>query len=103
MTTSIYNASAETLTPGEESALLQSQEAPATRRTAARTEIRKTWASSAIFVLLSMAIVLTTLAYGTVHSWTLAIFQGSAALVVVLWMVDAWQSKTLRISRNPLQ
>jgi O-antigen ligase len=53
--------------------------------------------------MLSVAIVLTTLAYGTVHSWSLAIFQGSAALVVVLWAVDAWQSKALRISRNPLQ
>ena len=50
-----------------------------------------------------MAIVLTTLAYGTVHTWAFAVFQGSAALLVVLWAVDAWQSKTLRISRNPLQ
>jgi O-antigen ligase len=99
MTTSIYNASAETLTP-EEAPAQEAQEAP---RAEARAEIRRTWASSSIFVLISVAVVLTTLAYGTVHSWSLAIFQGSAALLVVLWMVDAWQSRTLRFSRNPLQ
>lgn len=53
--------------------------------------------------MILLAIVLTTLAFGTVHSWSLAVFQGSAALVIVFWMLDAWQSRTLRISRNPLQ
>lgn len=47
--------------------------------------------------------VLSTLAYGTVHSWSLAVFQAGAALIVVLWCMDAWQSRTLRVSRNVLQ
>ena len=68
-----------------------------------RIELKQTWAGSAVFLLLSLAIVLTTLAYGTVNYWTLAVFQASAALVVVFWALDAWQSGTLRISRNPLQ
>ncbi len=52
---------------------------------------------------LCLAIVLSTLAFGTVHSWSLAIFQVGAGLVLVLWMVDAWRSRALRISRNVLQ
>ncbi|MGB7925654.1 MAG: O-antigen ligase family protein [Pyrinomonadaceae bacterium] len=100
MTTSIYNAQAETLTP-EQAAL--AQETPAAHSRAALAEVRRTWAGRSVFVLLSVAIVLTTLAYGTVHSWTLAVFQGSAALVVVLWMADAWLGGTLRVSRNALQ
>lgn len=50
-----------------------------------------------------MAIVVSTLAFGTVHYWSLAVFQASAALLVVLWAVDAWTSGRLRLSRNALQ
>jgi O-antigen ligase len=50
-----------------------------------------------------VAIVVSTLAFGTVHYWSLAIFQASAALIVVLWAVDAWTSRRLRLSRNALQ
>lgn len=50
-----------------------------------------------------MALVLSTLAYGTVHYWALALFQSSAALVIIFWAVDAWRSRTLRLSRNSLQ
>jgi len=38
-----------------------------------------------------------------VHSWTLALFQLGAALVVVLWAADAWRTRALRLSRNVLQ
>ncbi|HEX8353876.1 MAG TPA: O-antigen ligase family protein, partial [Pyrinomonadaceae bacterium] len=37
------------------------------------------------------------------HSWALAVFQASAALVFVLWMLDAWRTGVLRVSRNALQ
>lgn len=47
--------------------------------------------------------VLSTLAYGTVHNWSLAVFQLGAALVVILWAVDAWSTKTFRFGRNFLQ
>jgi O-antigen ligase len=50
-----------------------------------------------------MAIVLSTLAYGTVHSWSLAFFQTSAAIIVLLWSIDAWSNKALRFSTNVLQ
>lgn len=63
----------------------------------------RTLASRFIFLVICVAIVLTTLAYGTVHYWSLAVFQASAALILVLWAIDAWSSRTLRISRNALQ
>jgi O-antigen ligase len=56
-----------------------------------------------IILLLCLALVLSTLAFGTVHPWSLAIFQAGAGLVVALWMVDAWRSRSLRLSRNFLQ
>lgn len=62
-----------------------------------------TLASSFIFFMLCAAIVLSTLAYGTVHYWALAVFEFGAALVVCFWAVDAWRSRVLRFSRNALQ
>lgn len=47
--------------------------------------------------------MLSTLAYGTVYYWSLAIFQAGAALIIALWAADAWRTRTLRISRNALQ
>ena len=63
----------------------------------------RTIASRFIILLLCLAIVLTTLAYGTVHYWSLAIFQMSAALIVLFWAVDGWRTGFLHLSRNPLQ
>lgn len=68
-----------------------------------RLEIVRTVASRFVILTLCMALVLSTLAYGTVHYWTLAIFQGGAALIIFFWMMDAWRSRLLRFSRNPLQ
>jgi O-antigen ligase len=63
----------------------------------------RTLASRFIIVTLCVAIVLSTLAYGTVHYWSLAVFELGAAALVVLWVVDAWRSRRLRLSRNWLQ
>lgn len=56
-----------------------------------------------MFLILCGSIVLTTLAYGTVHYWSLAVFTLGAAAIVTLWVADAWRLRTLRISRNILQ
>lgn len=47
--------------------------------------------------------ILSTLAYGTVHSWSLGFFVAGAGIIAFLWGVDAWRSRTLRFSTNPLQ
>ena len=68
-----------------------------------RVELVHTLASRFIILLLCLAIVLSTLAYGTVHYWALAVFQTGAALIIFFWAVDAWRSRLLRYSRNVLQ
>jgi O-antigen ligase len=66
-------------------------------------ELPRTIWSRFIILMLCLAVVTTTLAFGTVHWWSLAAFQLSAALVVALWMLDAWRTGVLRMSRNLLQ
>ena len=75
---------------------------PAPPRPAAAEVPRTVW-SRFIILLLCLAVVTTTLAFGTVHAWALGLFQLSAAAVVALWAVDAWRTGVLRISRNVLQ
>lgn len=62
-----------------------------------------TLASRLLVFTLCAAIALSTLAYGAVHPWALAIFQAGAALVLVLWVIDAMQSGVLRVSRSSIQ
>ncbi len=66
-------------------------------------ELPHTVWSRFIILMLCLAVVTTTLAFGTVHAWALAAFELSAALVFVLWMMDAWRTGVLRVSRNALQ
>ena len=47
--------------------------------------------------------MLTTLAYGTVHSWALAIFALSAVVLVLLWALDAFVLRSAQVPINPLQ
>src|SRR6185295_13270915 len=65
--------------------------------------IRHTLASRFAFLVICVAIVLSALAYGTVHYWALALFNVGALTILVLWMLDAWSLGTLRVSRNLLQ
>ncbi len=95
MTTSISNAQAETLSRETERAEIAKVDAP--------PEVVRTIASRFIILTICLAIVLSTLAYGTVHSWSLAVFATGAALIIFFWAVDAWRSRTLRVSRNVLQ
>ena len=53
--------------------------------------------------MLCIAVILSALAYGTVHYWSLALFELGACSIVLLWAVDAWRSRTFRISSSLLQ
>ena len=105
MTTSIYNSQAETQeTEGNAEAGVTEKSSPPSRPQAApRPEVARTVASRFIILTLCIALVFSTLAYGTVHYWALAVFQGGAALITCFWAVDAWRSRVLRVSRNLLQ
>src|SRR5215510_5443058 len=65
--------------------------------------IRHTLASRFAFLVLCVAIVVSALAYGTVHYWALGLFNLGALTILILWAADAWQLGTLRVNRNPLQ
>jgi O-antigen ligase len=99
MTTSISNAVTQALAQED----ITAAAVEATPKTRARVKAVHTLASSFIFFILCAALVLSTLAYGTVHYWSLAVFQLGAALIVLLWAIDAWRSRLLRFSRNALQ
>ncbi|HEY7784583.1 MAG TPA: O-antigen ligase family protein [Pyrinomonadaceae bacterium] len=97
MTTSISSA---------ETSLLEPQTALPTARVSGERKmyrIRHTLASRFLYLLLCVAIVLSALAFGTVHYSTMAVFSVGAVLIVILWMLDAWKLGKLRISLNVLQ
>lgn len=66
-------------------------------------EIETSLAGKILFFLLCATIIFTTLAYGTVHQPTLAVFYIIAAIVVVLWALDAFTTGVLRFNKNFLQ
>jgi O-antigen ligase len=61
------------------------------------------FANKTIFFLICACVVMSTLAYGTVHQPTLAVFYGVVAVMVVAWAVDGFRSETLRYSQHPIQ
>lgn len=65
--------------------------------------IRHTMASRFAFLILCVAIILSALAFGTVHYWTQAVFFLGAISILTLWLIDSWVLGSFRISRNVLQ
>ncbi|MGI9105571.1 MAG: O-antigen ligase family protein [Pyrinomonadaceae bacterium] len=98
MTTSISNELA-----AHDSAMAATPETAAVPQSHTNALIERTLASRLIILLLCLAIVLSALAFGTVHGWALAAFQLGAGLIGLLWMMDAWRTRALRVSRNALQ
>src|ERR1041384_5721792 len=99
MTTSLSNE--------ETSVVAEPAAAPALRVSGERERsvyrIRHTVASRFAFLVICVAIVLSALAYGTVHYWALGLFNLGGLTVLLLWVIDSWNLGTLRISRNLLQ
>lgn len=98
MTTSV--SSAETSVVVAESAK-PPVERIAPQRSAYR--IRHTLPSRFVFLVICVAIVLSALAYGTVHYWALSLFNLGGFTILLLWVLDAWSLGNLRVSRNVLQ
>src|SRR5258705_4390428 len=65
--------------------------------------IRHTLASRFAFLMVCLAIILSALAYGTVHYWALAVFFLGGVTILILWLIDGWNLGTFRVSRNVLQ
>src|SRR5712691_2670525 len=98
MTTSNYNAAAVQPIRAE-----RQQVESAKETVTAPVRRRHTLASRLIFLTLCVGLVLTTLAYGTVHYWALAAFSLSAVGIVCLWSVDGLVIRSTQITLNRLQ
>ena len=98
MTTSVSNSETN-LVVAETSKDLAEHSAP--ERSVHR--IRHTLPSRFAFLVICVAIVMTALAYGTVHYWALALFNLGGLTILVLWVLDAWRLGNFRVSPNLLQ
>lgn len=98
MTTSLSSAVAHPVVRDQARPLV-----PAKEITATVVRRRHTLASRLAFLTICVAIALTTLAYGTVHNWALAIFSSSAVLLICFWALDAFVLRSALIPVNPLQ
>ena len=65
--------------------------------------ITHTIASRFTFLVICIAIVLSALAYGTVHYWALGLFNLGGLTILILWVLDGWRLGSVRVSRNALQ
>ena len=94
-----------TLNPESSALVSQESQAPLVQPSAGYTtyRIRHTLASRFAFLIPCLAIILSALAYGTVHYWALAIFFLGGVTILILWLIDSWNLGTIRISRNVLQ
>jgi O-antigen ligase len=59
--------------------------------------------SGAIFFLLCVVLIFSTLAYGAVETWAFGFISILTGLIAVFWLVDAWFNKALRFEANLLQ
>src|SRR6185369_9614324 len=73
---------------------------PAPSRERAVYKIRHSLASRFVFLVICVGIVMSALAFGTVHYWALSLFNLGALTILILWVIDSWQLGTLRVSRN---
>lgn len=101
MTTSISSAPARE--PAAVPEEVRTPQAEVSRTQPALGELDRTLTSRLIFLTLCTGLIFSTLAYGTVNYWSLAVFQAGAAFILLLWVIDAWSSGALRLSTNPLQ
>ena len=97
MTTSVSNEEIEVVS------VETSPEVTRARSSATVYRIRHTLASRFLVLVICVAIVLSALAYGTVHYWALSIFNVGALTILCLWVVDAWSLGHLRVSKSLLQ
>ena len=86
-------------------ALTESAPAAVATRSGERSgyRIRHTLASRFAFLVICVAIVMSALAYGTVHYWALGLFNLGGLTILILWVADGWRLGNVRVSRNLLQ
>src|SRR5438132_11820535 len=103
MTTSTFNGS--TRPPADAGGTDKPLSAPISvgLTTREQTKRRHTIAGRLVFLTICVAVVTTTLAFGSTHDWALAAFALSATGIVCLWCLDGLMLRSAQISINPLQ
>jgi O-antigen ligase len=97
MTISSFNAAALPSARTEPAVATATQEAtPLVRR-------RHTLASRLAFLVICLSIALTTLAFGAVHNWALALLCITCLGLISLWTIDAFVLRSAQLPVNPLQ
>lgn len=101
MTTSNFDAL--TIKSEEETTLVNSE----SEKTFAGSEqiepSSPSFANSFIVFWICSTLILSTLAFGTVHTWALSLFYCCAVVVVLFWIIDAWRTNGLRFNNSLLQ
>jgi O-antigen ligase len=67
------------------------------------TEINTTLASRILFFLLCATLVLSALAYGTVHQPIISLFYLIGVIVMILWAIDSFKTGVLRFNKSLIQ
>lgn len=65
--------------------------------------IDNTRAGMFIFLLLLAIPIISTIAYGAVDPWAMSLLAVAVAIIILLWVRDAWQTGELRFSSNAIQ
>jgi O-antigen ligase len=66
-------------------------------------EAEPTFFGAVIVVLLCVSLVVSTIAFGSVDSWALALLSLITTFIGIFWIVDAWKLGGFRFSSNLLQ
>jgi O-antigen ligase len=102
MTTSDSNALTTETVEAKPPVILQTEDISQDKNKTEEEE-SKTFASGTIVFLLCLTIILSALAFGTVHPWSLSLFYCGAMVVGLFWVMDAWRANKLRFGGSYLQ
>ncbi|GEM_PF-536638 len=103
MTTSVSNALIDTRENKETLALQEEIKEEALDLRQRQPPPKPTLASQFIVFWICATIIVSTVAFGTVHNWSLALFYCGAMFVGLLWVADAWRTGVIRYNSSLLQ
>lgn len=67
------------------------------------TEAEPTFFGAVIIVLICVSLIISTIAFGSVELWALALLSLTSTLIGFFWIIDAWKLGIFRFSSNLLQ
>jgi O-antigen ligase len=71
--------------------------------TSTQSNIKSSRLSGAVFFMICLTIIFSSIAYGAVDAWAFGLLSVFAALIIFFWVIDAWVSGELVINTNLIQ